>query len=429
MNRRILLLLLILMLTGRLQTTAQNLVTNPGFELKNHCPVGRSEIAYTPYYDYFHSVIDWISPLYTSPDYFHRCGLDSSVAVPYLSIDGFHEPHGGDAFAGISMISSRLSDLSKDYWAEYLETRLSTPLIAGHDYYISYFVCLTNHGSDYFYIAAIDNIGARLTVKMLDTVCTRPMFFLSGPADIETPTGRFITDTSNWSLVSGIYHAKGGERWLTLGAFFTGKLNARILSSPPNAADTVSANCYMLVDDVCVTDMTYPTITDTTVYTPQFPVAIGQRQGGIQYKWNTEDTSSEILVHAPGDYDRQRWNDCSYSVDHFHVVQIPVESCVWLPSAFTPNGDGQNDLFGPGNINCQPDLQNFSFTIFSRWGQIVFQSNNPGEKWDGTFNGAPQEIGVYPYILKYSITAAAMPRGKVAPNVITTLKGDVTLIR
>ncbi len=428
MNRCLLTLILIVTLICGFRARAQNLVTNPGFESKNHCPTGRGQIDHTPYYDYFYSVTDWVSPTNTTPDYFNRCGTDSGVTVPYLAFDGYHEPHGGDAFAGISMISSRLSDLSKDYWAEYLETKLSSPLIAGHDYYVSYFVCLTNHGSGSFYIAAIDNIGARLTVNMLDTICKAPMFFVNGPADVETPTGRFITDTSNWSLVSGIYHAKGNEQWLTLGAFYHGKLNARILSSPPNATDSISSNCYMLIDDVCVTDMTYPTVTDTTVYTPQFPVAIGGERAGIQYKWGTGDTSSEIFVQAPGDYDRQRWNDCSYSVDHYHVLQMPVESCVWLPSAFSPNGDGENDFFGPGNFNCQPDLQNFSFTVFSRWGQIVFQSNNPGEKWDGTFNGAPQEIGVYPYILKYSITGPAMSRGKMAPTV-TMVKGDVTLIR
>jgi len=202
----ILICMLPALVIGGLQVSAQNLVTNPGFELKNKCPVDRSEIAYTPNYDFFGTVLDWVSPLNTSPDYFNRCGVDSTVRIPYLAFDGFHEPRHGDAFAGISMYSGHHADLTKDFWCEYLETKLSEPLIAGHDYYISYYVSMTYHIRNGYNTVAIDHIGARLTENMIDTICTAPMFFLPGPADIETPTGYFISDTAGWSLVAGIYH-------------------------------------------------------------------------------------------------------------------------------------------------------------------------------------------------------------------------------
>ena len=415
-----------------LVANGQNLVINPGFENKNHCPNDRGEITLTPTYDLFHTVTDWISACNTSPDYFNRCGGDSTVKIPFLSFDGYHQPRSGDAMAGISMFSGSPGREFEDYWSEYLETRLSSPLQAGHTYYVSYFARLTYHLPQYSHIVAIDKIGARLTEKMLDTFCKGPMFYVNGPADIETPADFFLTDTGKWEQVSGVFHAKGGEQWLTIGAFYREHANLKILYTPPVPA---TWTCYMLIDDVCVTDMENPVIADTTLYTPQFPVTIGKEVPGAQYLWNTGDSSEQIEVVAPGTYQRQRWSDCAYYIDRFKVADMALESCVWLPNAFTPNNDGENDFFGPGNEYCKPDLHNFSFIIFNRWGQIVFETKTPGEKWDGTFRGVPQEIGVYPYILKYKLSSPfSGPQGQApvprpSSGDVTFVKGDVTLIR
>ncbi len=233
----------------------QNLVKNPGFELKNACPTDRGQINYCPAYNHFQTAIEWVSPLNTTPDYFNRCGTASTIKLPNLLIDGYHEPHSGDACAGITMFSGAVYKDTSDYWAEYLETRLADKLIAGHTYYVSYYICPTYHAKKVFNIIAIDNIGARLTVNMLDTICKSPMYFLNGPADIQTPTGFFITDTTEWTLISGQYTATGGEQWLTLGSFYHSNINAKMLYLPINNTDTSNSACYMLVDDVCVIDM------------------------------------------------------------------------------------------------------------------------------------------------------------------------------
>ena len=406
----------------------QNLVTNPGFESKNNCPTGRSQILASLFYNDFPTAIDWISPLNTSPDYFHRCGTDPTVKVPYLSADGFHEPHGGSAYAGISMFAGRPEKDTSDYWSEYLETRLAAPLVAGHTYYVSYYVSLSYHSRHIYNIISVDNIGARLTSQKIDTSCAGPMFYINGPPDISTPPGQYITDTAGWTLVSGIYHAAGGEAWLTLGRFFTPVVNYQFLySSVPNPSK-LSDICYMLVDDVCVTDMDSPERTDTVIYSPQFPITMGAGEKEGKYQWFNGDTSQQIVVQSAGAYLRQRWADCTYYIDTFKVAEMPVESCVWLPNAFTPNDDGLNDLFGPGNTYCHPDFREFRFSIFNRWGQMVFETVNPGEKWDGTFNGTKQEMGVYYYILSYAYGGTFAGLG--APNgTPAVVRGDVTLIR
>jgi len=107
-------------------------------------------------------------------------------------------------------------------------------------------------------------------------------------------------------------------------------------------------------------------------------------------------------------------NDCRSmdSVTIFVRSDIPVV----IPSGFTPNGDGKNDVFRIGNTSFHK-LQ--EFRIFNRWGQEIFNTNDAKKGWDGTFNNVAQEAGVYNYLIKVSY-----PDGRVE-----TFKGDVTLIR
>jgi len=74
---------------------------------------------------------------------------------------------------------------------------------------------------------------------------------------------------------------------------------------------------------------------------------------------------------------------------------------IWLPNAFTPNGDGINDVFRAlGNIGR---IGGFSLSAFNRWGEQVFHTDNRYEGWDGTYKGSPAPLGTYAYLLEYSI--------------------------
>jgi gliding motility-associated-like protein len=87
-----------------------------------------------------------------------------------------------------------------------------------------------------------------------------------------------------------------------------------------------------------------------------------------------------------------------------------------IPSAFSPNNDGRNDVFHISNLKYQRVIE---FRVFNRWGQEVFTTTDGAKGWDGTFKGAPQEVGVYHYLIRITT-----PEGKMR-----TYKGDVTLIR
>jgi gliding motility-associated-like protein len=68
-----------------------------------------------------------------------------------------------------------------------------------------------------------------------------------------------------------------------------------------------------------------------------------------------------------------------------------------LPNAFTPNGDAKNECFG---IRKWGSVQQLEFSVFNRWGERIFTSNNPSHCWDGTYRGKHQQNGVYAYVIK-----------------------------
>jgi gliding motility-associated-like protein len=88
-----------------------------------------------------------------------------------------------------------------------------------------------------------------------------------------------------------------------------------------------------------------------------------------------------------------------------------------VPTAFTPNNDGLNDYFRPHNAL---KANNYEFKVYNRWGQLVFQSKDWKEKWDGRINGELQNTGVFVWMLSYTHRDTKQPVFK---------KGTVTLIR
>ncbi len=69
-----------------------------------------------------------------------------------------------------------------------------------------------------------------------------------------------------------------------------------------------------------------------------------------------------------------------------------------FPDAFTPNRDGKNELFLPKGLR----IESYELTILDRWGNIVFQTNDLKEGWDGTLNGKKLPSGVYTFKAVYT---------------------------
>lgn len=97
-------------------------------------------------------------------------------------------------------------------------------------------------------------------------------------------------------------------------------------------------------------------------------------------------------------------------------IQVKYVPNFFIPSAFSPNGDGVNDVFRIQNLQFAKVL---TFQIYNRLGQMVFSTKNNINGWDGTFNGKPAPADTYFYLIKI-----VLPDGQHQ-----TFKGDVTLIR
>lgn len=88
---------------------------------------------------------------------------------------------------------------------------------------------------------------------------------------------------------------------------------------------------------------------------------------------------------------------------------------VYIPNAFSPNGDNQNDiLFVRGSL-----ITEMQFQIFNRWGECVFESNDIADGWNGTWRGRDCESAVFTYVF----------RARLVDGSDVNRKGNISLIR
>ncbi len=78
-------------------------------------------------------------------------------------------------------------------------------------------------------------------------------------------------------------------------------------------------------------------------------------------------------------------------------IQVVLINKLFIPSAFTPNGDGKNDVWVLQNIGAMPDVEVF---IYNRWGEVVFHSKGYATPWAGRVGDTPAPSGVYTYLIR-----------------------------
>ncbi len=99
------------------------------------------------------------------------------------------------------------------------------------------------------------------------------------------------------------------------------------------------------------------------------------------------------------------------------TINLTHTGDIFIPSAFTPNGDGLNDIFRVGNLGLNRLVE---MSIYNRWGDKVYHSvNGESNGWDGAFGGVMQDVGVYNYVI-------VIGRPDMPDDVY---KGNLTLIR
>lgn len=137
---------------------------------------------------------------------------------------------------------------------------------------------------------------------------------------------------------------------------------------------------------------------------------------------NEHETSFTFDHKDPGVYEvclvAWNFNNCRDSICHEVVIDDILFT--YVPNAFTPDGDGHNDVFGM-SVNI-PTITKFEMMIFDRWGQVVYTTNDTGKPWLGSFRNSGDVLatGVYAYRILYEI------RGQETTK---ELMGHVTLLK
>jgi hypothetical protein len=217
--------LLIILLLSLKMSHAQNLVPNNGFDVYASCPTTSSLVNLTP---------PWFEPNGASahPDYMNGCFMGNQ-GVP-SNFYGYQQSLSDSGYYG--MIAYYFNSEIR----EYMSVQLSSPLAAGIVYQVGFYVSLADN-----FQYAVDHFGAYLSVGQVTGNGTLAM---SGyTPQIDNGTG-LITDTANWTHISGLYTAAGGEDYITVGNFYNDAGTQFSLAYPGNTLGWA----YYYVDEVSV---------------------------------------------------------------------------------------------------------------------------------------------------------------------------------
>jgi gliding motility-associated-like protein len=186
---------------------------------------------------------------------------------------------------------------------------------------------------------------------------------------IETDTDFIFIDSLNWVRFKKYYKASGGEHFITIGNF----------------RDDINTPLFLT--------------SDTTI--------------SISNPTSAEHPGIYIYIDDVGLYK----NECPIETDTTQKPKPVIVNTLQVPTGFTPNNDGKNDVF---RVLGSPQLSGFTLQVYNRWGERMFGTNNIYEGWDGTHNGQPCPIDTYQWVATYTLQSTGEQRVE---------RGNVTLMR
>lgn len=209
----------------------QNLVPNNGFEEMDMCPGN-----YT--LNELKTIKGWWQASEGTPDYFNVCS--SKAGVPQ-NIFGTQDAKEGDAYAGLVLFSYA----SSSTYREYLQTKLSRPLIAGEMVCIELYISAAEKCS---YVT--DGISVVLSEEKIKN--SRKGVIEGQTLAMSNPRLNMLDDTENWNLLSDVFTAQGGEEYITIGNFKNDK-DLKIIRRMEDVGRGSNTNwAYVFIDNVTV---------------------------------------------------------------------------------------------------------------------------------------------------------------------------------
>ena len=121
--------------------------------------------------------------------------------------------------------------------------------------------------------------------------------------------------------------------------------------------------------------------------------------GATAYLWDNFLFYPNRIMDTAGRMSISIYNDCSFDRKEFTFVYKDCPCEVFVPTAFTPNNDGLNDLFKP-KFACF--AKNYRLKIFTRWGQVIYETNDVNQGWNGRRGAVGLPAAVYVWMVEYS---------------------------
>lgn len=307
---------------------AQNIVPNAGFEAYNACPSSPITMPYSAGNNYFPTVINWSNPVKkSSPDYMNTCAtITSGLKIP-ATVFGFKNAYAGNACAGIIAWEGTIVNGNPVFdYREYLQNKLSQPMIAGKQYCVSFYVSPAINPSANINFVNLQQIGINFSAnRSIDT----NGYALALAYSIQNKTGNYLGDTAKWYKISGVYTATGSEQWLTLGCFSNGGNPLYQQAYPTTPIAGAAYRSYLFIDEVQVHKIT----TNDTIYIKHdtascdatgFSMPLAAPMGALAYYWNTGATTATFLAKDTGVYWCQSSLACGMQIDTFHIKYQPT---------------------------------------------------------------------------------------------------------
>jgi len=268
---------------------AQNLVYNGNFEDYTICPSSSGGVQ---------NCVGWFSAA-SSPDYFNVCASSMAFLVPNNSW-GYQQPYDGNAYMGGATYFQNYA------YREPVRGTLIESLVAGTTYYVSFKVSLAEMQSN----CGSNKIGALFTTLQYTN--------LSNPAPIvnyaQVYTNDIITDTANWTTVSGTFVADSAYNYVMIGNFFdNSQTDIHILGSQLN-----SLYSYYYIDDVCVsTDASLCDVQPVANCSFVLPTAFTPNGDNLNDKYLWVQNCSDVEEFVMRIYNR--WGEIVFRTDDYKI--------------------------------------------------------------------------------------------------------------
>ncbi len=221
-----------------------------------------------------------------------------------------------------------------------------------------------------------------------DTIQIEPIPTVNLPNDTLLCTGdSLFIDARQGFEASYLWSTGSNDSTLTVGT--TGTYWVEVNTACGTATDTVLVH---------VIDPPSTTLKDTVIC-ESWSLELEVYADSATYLWNDGSTNSSFEPQESGLYQVAIENPCGMVSDQSTIEITKCECKLWVASAFTPNGDGLNDVF-----EIITDCRGLEYQIdfYNRWGALVYRHNQDQPYWDGTYNDHAVRAGVYTYKLTYS---------------------------